>query len=552
VSEGASSAAVGASGPNATALEELWRLAGQSASEPKYLSRLLELSAAAEGASGAAAYGDREAGALQLLGATSGAVFPTRLTTREGGAIKGLEEGFALKVPGGAVAFAGTAQPPAPSLALQLVASHLRGLKDRQEIKQQRFEVNYRVVELEALYEVGLAIAATLDLETLSEVILLRAVSLLDARRGALFLLRDGAFHQLRTVGGNAVDRVAADDPRLAMLLTGTPGPAGFEPLLPGALRQLAVPIEIDGETRGLLLVGDKETRAGVGDFALSDRRTLGLFANQAAIALENARLHLEALEKQRMEREMELAADIQRRLLPKGVPDVPGYEVYGWNRSARQVGGDYYDYLPRRGGREDADVAARFGFTIGDVSGKGVPAALLVSTLHSSLRLLADHVETGPDFLARVNQHLVDSSAPNKFVTLFLGELERHTGQVVYVNAGHNPPFVAKRAGGTETLRSGGVPLGLLPGARFRLDGVTIEPGDLLCLYSDGVTECAAPDDDEFGLERLIELVSARRQQPLAEIVAAIDRETTRFARGLPQADDQTVVLIRRCAEPS
>ena len=130
-----------------------------------------------------------------------------------------------------------------------------------------------------------------------------------------------------------------------------------------------------------------------------------------------------------------------------------------------------------------------------------------------------------------------------------FLGELERETGQVVYVNAGHNPAFVARPDGSVQTLNPGGVPLGLLPGATFRLDGFTLGPGDLLCLYSDGVTECAAPDDDEFGLERLIELVQGHQGKPLPEIVDAIDRETTRFARGLPQADDQTVVLIRRCS---
>jgi sigma-B regulation protein RsbU (phosphoserine phosphatase) len=519
-------------------LEELWGLQSQPGAEQRYLARLLELARARESARGAAAYLERD-GALQLLGSSGEGDFPTRLVAHQAGGLRGFPEGQALQVPGGAIAFAGVDAPPGPSLAVQLVASHVRALRDRQEIKRQRFEVNYRVVELEALYEVGLAIAATLELEELSEVILLRAVSLLDARRGALFLLQGGAYERVRTVGGSAVDRIPAEDPRLAALLSGA-SQAG-EPLLPDATHQLAVPVEIDGLTRGLLLVGDKETREGVGSFALTDRRTLGLFANQAALALENARLHREALEKQRLEREMELAAEIQRRLLPKGIPDVPGYEVYGWNRSARQVGGDYYDYLPRG--------CDRFGFTLGDVSGKGVPAALLVSTLHSSLRLLSDHIETGPRFLERVNQHLIESSAPNKFVTLFLGELERETGQVIYVNAGHNPAFVARADGTTEVLNAGGLPLGLLPNARYHLDGFALGPGDMLCLYSDGVTECASPDDDEYGLERLMALVGARRERPLAEIVEAIDHETNCFARGLPQADDQTVLLLRRAA---
>ena len=146
--------------------------------------------------------------------------------------------------------------------------------------------------------------------------------------------------------------------------------------------------------------MGDKESRRGVGPFLASDRRTLSLFANQAALALENARLHLQALEKERLEREMHLAAEIQRQILPKGAPVVPGYELIGWYRPARQVGGDYYDLFRREDGR--------VGLVLGDVSGKGMPAALMVSTLHSALRLLLDQTGFGPLLLERLNRHIV------------------------------------------------------------------------------------------------------------------------------------------------
>jgi sigma-B regulation protein RsbU (phosphoserine phosphatase) len=513
---------------------ELWRLAQREGGERAYVAKLLELLRAAERIAAVAVYAEQE-GLFELVAQDGEAPFPPRVAGAEARKLLESRPSELEKLPGGLLALRdAVSMERSPGLRL-LLAAHLRGLKVRQQLKRQRFEVNYRVVELEALYEVGLAIAATLDLGELSEVILLRAVSLLDARRGALYLRDRDCLRLERTVGGSATSELAEDS--LAGLLAGTVGD-GIR-ALPGVTHFLAVPIETESAVRGLLVVADKETRAGVGSFALADRRTLGLFANQAAIALENARLHRDALEKQRLEREMELAAAIQRRLLPKGVPEVPGYELYGWNRSALQVGGDYYDFLARPGGN--------LGFALGDVSGKGVPAALLVSTLHSSLRLLADHIATGPDFFARLNQHLIDSSAPNKFVTLFLGELETGSGTIAYLNAGHSPAFVVRASGAVEVLSAGGLPLGLLPHASFRMETLHLAPGDLLCLYSDGVTECAAPGDEEFGLARLAELVARHHAALPREIVEAIDQATVRFAAGLPQADDQTVVIVRR-----
>jgi sigma-B regulation protein RsbU (phosphoserine phosphatase) len=394
----------------------------------------------------------------------------------------------------------------------------------RAQLKERGFQVNYRVVELEALYEVGLAIASTLDLRDLTEVVLLRAVSLLDARRGALYLVRNGRLELERSIGGDAV----------ATLPLGEADGA-----LPGASHLLTVPIEVDERPRGLLVVGDKESRAGVGPFAETDARTLRLFANQAAIALENARLHQQALEKERLEREMQLAAEIQKRLLPKDLPASPGYEICGWNRSARQIGGDYYDFL--------SIADHHLGLVIADVSGKGMPAALLVSTLHSALRLLIDRHVFDAALLERLNRHILDSSAPNKFITLFLGDLDFATGDLRYLNAGHNPALVVRRDGHAEVLRPGGLPLGLFPGVAYQPESIRLEPGEMLCLYSDGITECFSPADEEFSIDRLASLLSERHAAGLPEIVQAIDEATTGFAAGLPQADDQTVVLIRR-----
>lgn len=429
-----------------------------------------------------------------------------------------------------------------------LLASVIRSCRLKRELKDQQFQINFRVVELENLYDVGLAIAATLDLDRLSEEILLRAVSLLDARRGALYILGDGdsrEYRLTRTFGGEAAASVDADDPDLFSFLAGhagdpgDPGNPAPPDLLPGATYLLGLPIAVENQPKGLLVVGDKESRRGVGPFLASDRRTLALFANQAAIALENARLHREALERERLEREMHLAAEIQRRILPKGAPAVPGYEIVGWNRPARQVGGDYYDLLALSDGRVE--------LVVGDVSGKGIPAALMVSTLHSALRLLLDQAGFGPSLLERLNRHILEYSMANKFITLLIAELEPWTGLLRYLNAGHNPGFLVHPNGRVEELSASGVPLGLLPNSRYQPRELVVEPGDIVCLYSDGITEAESIDEKEFGAGRLIEILRKHQGFTLQEVLETLQGAVARFAVGRPQYDDQTVVLLRR-----
>lgn len=425
----------------------------------------------------------------------------------------------------------------APALALA-VAAAARELQLAHRLRDQDFAAKSHGVELEALYEVGLAIASTLDFEPLCEQILMRAVSLLDARRGALYLTRGDLLELVRTFGGDAAPSLETSCDEVIEILAGKPRPNCCA--LPGAQHLFGVPILLVGAVKGMLVVGDKESRHGVGPFGGEDRRTLELLANQAAIALENAQLHRQALEKQRLEREVELASQIQRQILPQGAPEIAGFDLAGWYRPARHIGGDYYDFfaLPGEG---------KMAIVVGDVSGKGIPAALLVSTLHSSLRLLAEREAISPALFARLNRHIVDSSSANKFITLFFAELDSSCGTLRYVNAGHNPGLLVRAGGQVEQLGAGGLPLGLLADATFRAEQIELAPGDLLCLYSDGITEATSPDDDELGLERLGALIGRHAGAPLSDLVAAIDRAVVEFAAGRPQGDDQTVVLLRR-----
>jgi len=303
----------------------------------------------------------------------------------------------------------------------------------------------------------------------------------------------------------------------------------------------MAVPVGAEPSSRGILLVADKESRRGVGPFPESDRRTLALFANQAATALETAYLHRQALEKERLEREIELAADIQRRLLPTAFPVVEGFELAGWSRPARHVGGDFYDLMRLQQGRVGAVLA--------DVSGKGLPAALMVSTIHSALRLLVDREGVGPGLVQQLNRHIAASTAPNKFITVLVAELDPSSKEVRYVNAGHNPGIAVGSNGNVRELGSGGLPLGLFGETSYKSGSLVLEPGDLLCLYSDGLTECESPSDEEFGLSRLIDLLRSSSDRSLEEVIRAVDEAVTDFAQGLSQGDDQTLVLLRRTA---
>ncbi len=497
------------------------------------LERLLPLFADFAGAPAAVYLYD---GGVARRYATAGppADFAATLTEPPAGAI-GFDGGFI------AVSRASpTEELASEALALALaVASSAREARLDESLRRRDFEVKTQDVQIEALYDVGLAIAGTLDFERLCEEILMRAVSLLDARRAALYLCDGEVLRIDRTFGGDAQPELDPESPVGRQLLSGASRPNCDA--LPGAQHLLGVPIAADGTVKGLLLVGDKESRRGIGPFPESDRRTLELLATQAAIALDNAELHRQALDKERLEREIELASEIQGQILPKSVPDVDGWSIVGWNRPARHIGGDYFDlFAPRP---ESASLA----LVVGDVSGKGVPAALLVSTLHSSLRLLLERMPLCPELLARLNRHILESSTSNKFITLFVGELDPGSGALAYLNAGHNPAVLVRADGRVEQLGPGGLPIGLMPTATFRREQLALAPGDLLCLYSDGITEAAAPDDEEFGLDCLVSLLRDGRAMPIADLRQSIESAVESFVAGTAQSDDQTLLLLRR-----
>jgi sigma-B regulation protein RsbU (phosphoserine phosphatase) len=523
---------VGSEVEDASTWRELVSLAVPGRESRALLDRLAEELVRGSGLDSVAVYVEAEGFRRRLQ--VGPASFPARATAGESDVTFG-RFGF----PGGLLLYS-PASVPAADLdhrAVLTLSCALRAVELGTELKRQSFAASYRGVELQSLYEVGLAIARMLELEDLREQVLLRAVSLLDARVGALYLYESGYYRLEGTFGGEAVAEVRSDDPRLAGLTEAEKG--GAAELISGAQHTLAVSIEADGTRLGLLVVGDKENRQGVGAFLEEDRRMLELFGNQVAIALENARLHKQALEKERLERELDLAADIQRQLLPTRLPEVEGFEFAGWNRPARHVGGDYYDLRST----EDGGVH----LVLGDVTGKGMPAALLVSTLHSALRLLLSARPFDAELFQHLNRHIAEASGSNKFITMAAAKLDPATGHLDYVNAGHNPPLLVRAGGEVVELPSGGMPLGMFAAAPYQIGSAGLEPGDLLCIFSDGITECESPEGEEFGPERLAGLLKRASDLPLPEIVRAIDEAAVGFVAGGPQGDDQTVVLARR-----
>ncbi len=275
--------------------------------------------------------------------------------------------------------------------------------------------------------------------------------------------------------------------------------------------------------------------------FDEDDLRVLTALANVAAAKIENVRLLEESLEKRRMEEDMRIAAEIQTGLLPREAPRVPGYDLVGCNRPCRTVGGDYYDF-----GLE----AGRLLIALGDVSGKGTGAALLMTVLRAAVR--ANWTEPSLSHaIVRINRSVCQNVPSNKYVTFFLAALDPARGRLDFVNAGHNPPLLTRQDGRVERLETGGLVLGMFDDVPYEQGSVELLMGDTLLVYSDGVTETWSPEDEEFGEERLIALIAENRGLEAAQLQELVLRELERFEKGARATDDRTLVVLKRLEEP-
>lgn len=296
------------------------------------------------------------------------------------------------------------------------------------------------------------------------------------------------------------------------------------------------VPMLVQNATKGLMLLGEKLR----GDnYAKGDLEFVYSMGNLAIISVENARLFKETLEKQRLEDELKIAREIQQGLLPQVLPEIPGFDISAINVSSKQVGGDYYDFVQRS--------ESEYVFAIGDVSGKGAPAALLMANVQAALRALAPMDYSLPEATARINDLTFMNTAGDKFITFFWGVLDAATRKLRYVNAGHNPPFLIRANGSIERLSSGGLILGIMKTTTPYEEGtVILRQGDMLFLYTDGVSEAMNAQGEDFTEERLEEAVKKASAQSSSEIIRQVKSEVEAYEGGAPQSDDITMVVVK------
>ncbi len=300
-------------------------------------------------------------------------------------------------------------------------------------------------------------------------------------------------------------------------------------------LSEVAVPISSGGRVIGALNLESDRVAA----YSATDVQMLASFATAAAIFIDKAILHHQVLEKQHLDHQLMLAGEVQASLLPKDSPRVPGCDIAGINLPTMEIGGDYYDYIPLRSGR--------LGLVVADVSGKGVPAALIMATFRAALRSELRREVPIADVVDSVDRLLIDSMDSSRFVTAVCGILEPASGTFTYVNCGQTPPLLLRASGETVWLDRGGPALGMPIAAVRETASVRLETGDVLALYTDGVVEVFAEGGDEFGLVRLEQVLRAAGAASASRMISAVVNATQSHAGRSDYEDDFTLAVVRK-----
>jgi phosphoserine phosphatase RsbU/P len=407
-----------------------------------------------------------------------------------------------------------------------------------EELRRVNRSLSVKVFQLNNLFDIGRELTASLDEEAIGRLVTTTAMGQFLATRCALYRMEPMGLRLVQARGfgqGQAKDTLPADAEGLGS------APCRVSDLPPGPARQaleaarfaLAAPLPAGNGIGGLLVVGERASGEPYGE---EDLDYAGALARQTQTALEGARLHRVRLAKERQDRELQIARGIQQTLLPKAWPPVPGFEIAARSRSCYEVGGDYYDVIPLEGDR--------LAVVIADVSGKGTPASIMMASVHASLQAMAG---TAPParLLQRLNHFLYANTQSNRYVTLFYAELDPRRRSLVYVNAGHVPPYLRRAEGRLERLRVGGPVLGLLEDVALEVDEVSLGRGDLCVAVTDGVTEALDPSGEEFGDDRVVAALERHAaggaETALDGLIAAVDAWTN--IAGC--TDDLTVLTI-------
>jgi phosphoserine phosphatase RsbU/P len=410
------------------------------------------------------------------------------------------------------------------------------------------------VDRLTLLYSLSQQLNSSLDLDQVLNTLMDEVIAAIHAERGFIMLRREGEDLEFKVARG--MDQTVIEDPEFqisrsvvektaetgqAILTSDAQLDARFnmrQSIMAKGLRAiLCVPIKAKDQLIGIIYV-DNRLRAGI--FTTADLDLLNSIASSAAVAIENARLYQLAVEKSRMETELQLARNVQVSLLPREIPKIPGWEFGAFWQPARQVGGDYYDFIPFANGL--------LGIVIADVTDKGMPAALFMASARNILRASIDGCSQISDGIAKANALIEMESSNQMFISLVYACLEPKEGNLTYVNAGHNPPLHYRNRNRTfSEFKKTGMWLGVDTGSKF---GEEIEPiprEDLIVLYTDGVSEAENPQGTAFGVTGLQTVIKEHCKDRPDDLCQAVIRTVQKFTKSTDLADDITLVILRR-----
>jgi phosphoserine phosphatase RsbU/P len=423
------------------------------------------------------------------------------------------------------------------SLLTRHISLYFHSQKSLEQARQANYELRRKVLEMEQLYEVGLAITGLKSPDDVLDEIVTRATTILDSRYGAVWLKKDGKYYLAGVFGFKnelPVPEIMAD-------LTGRS--ASSIRFGPDDSHCLMAPMTIRNTPMGVLSVAGKESRmGGYMAFSETDFQLLASFANQAAVAMENARLYVEALEKERLDQELKVAAEIQEAILPESFPEHPKLDISALTLQSRTVGGDFFDFFNMADGTPAMVIA--------DISGKGIPAAMLVSTFHGALHAYAGYLDSLEELAGRLNKLLVNTTPENKFVTAAFLTWNPDTGDMITLSAGHEPMILVRTNGAMEQISEGGMVLGLFADIEFTGRTVRLNPGDSLCLYTDGITDRTNAEGEQFGFDRFEMLLKETVGGDASGIVRNVFQKLETFAGDEPAPDDQTMLVLVRKPE--
>ncbi|MCF7803732.1 MAG: SpoIIE family protein phosphatase [Candidatus Marinimicrobia bacterium] len=422
-------------------------------------------------------------------------------------------------------------------------------MNNQTEIQQLRAAVQ----ELGVLNDIATAISSVNELDEVIELIVLKCVKHFQVEQGAVMLLDDEDKDKPFQTMIRQADASAESMPyHLGVQLSGWMI-QNQQPLLVNDFESdsrfvsrqhdefpirsiLGVPLRLQGEMMGILIIFNKQGEEG---FTKEDQRLLSIIAAQSAQVIENARLYEEEQELIRMEEDLRVARDIQVNLLPKSNPDIPGYDIAGISIPAKKVGGDYYDFIRIN--------EHRWAFCLGDISGKGIPASLLMANLQATLRSQTLFGHSCKECLERSNLLLYRSTDLQKFATLFYVILDAEKNHIEYSKAGHEPPFLISGNLQVRRLNTGGTILGFREDATYEEEMLDFAPGDSLVIYSDGITDAMNEEEEHFGEDRFEEALKKHHTKSAEELIEVVIESIQKFVGDAPQLDDMTLLVIRR-----